>query len=93
MTRAQATAPQANTAAVVDPNALTAAQLAALEFAKTTSRRLPPEEEDKTRQPFSAKHTWNGRMSLFPEFKRKVEVFTGKLVQATCSLRTSRINT
>ena len=57
MASVQAAAPQANTAAVVDPNALTAAQLAALEFAKTTSRRLPPKEKDKTRQPFPAKHT------------------------------------
>ena len=54
---------------------LSSSQTAALEFAKTANRRLPPPEKDVTRTTLPARYTWDGRMDSFPEFQSKVEGF------------------
>ena len=58
-----------------DPLALTAAQTAAIEFARHANRRLPPEQKDVTRHTLPIKYIWDCSMDSFPAFQAQVEGF------------------
>ena len=58
---------------------MSTAQRAAMDFARNATRRLPPEEKDKTRQPLPARYVWDGRMGKFPEFQSQVEGHYGQV--------------
>ena len=73
--RATRSVRSSNSRSTRNPLRLSSAQTAALEFAKTSNRRLPPPEKDVTRTTLPARYTWDGRMDSFPEFQSKVEGF------------------
>ena len=63
----------------VNPYELTAAQTAALEFAKHARRRVPAEQKDEKRQAMPARYTWNGDMDGFEQFQNQVQGFYGQI--------------